>query len=310
MVAGLLASWDAVEELYEAEAPTAPERAWTRPDAADNPYNAWYVTTSITEAASARSPGGRSRSRTTPRSPGVPMTNGSATVEGYVPGRDATIVRRLLDAGATITGKAVCEDLCFSGGSHHRAAPGDVENPWDPTRHAGGSSSGSAALVAGGLVDMATGGDQGGSIRIPASYCGVVGHKPTWGWCPTPGPSPSRPRIDHVGPITRTVTDAALMLSVIAGPDGLDPRQPARPHRPATTSPRSPAARPGLRVGVLREGFGLPESEPEVDDAVRAAAITALADAGHGRRARSRSPGTCTARGSGTSSPPRAPPRR
>ncbi|MDL5156089.1 amidase [Actinomycetospora termitidis] len=275
VVAGLLGSWDAVEELYAAEAPVVPDRAWQQP--AENPYHAWYVTTSIAGAPDGPLAGRTVAIKDNTAVAGVPMTNGSATVEGYVPHTDATIVTRLLEAGATITGKAVCEDLCFSGAGI-TANTGDVENPWDPTRHAGGSSGGSAALVAGGVVDMATGGDQGGSIRIPASDCGVVGHKPTWGLVPYTGAFPIESTIDHVGPITRTVADAALMLSVIAGADGHDPRQPIGVAADDYVGALSGGAS-GLRVGVLREGFGLAESEPEVDAAVREA-ITALADAG------------------------------
>lgn len=277
VVTGLLASWDAVAELYEAEAPTVPERAWSRPEPADNPYNAWYVTTSITGASSGPLAGRTVAVKDNTAVAGVPMTNGSATVEGFVPSVDATIVRRLLDAGATIAGKAVCEDLCFSGAGI-TASTGHVENPWDTTRHAGGSSGGSAALVAGGVVDMATGGDQGGSIRIPASDCGVVGHKPTWGLVPYTGAFPIEATIDHVGPITRTVRDAALMLSVIAGRDGNDPRQPADLQVQDYLGALGAGAR-GLRVGVVREGFGLAGSEPETDESVRAA-VSVLADAG------------------------------
>jgi amidase len=277
VVAGLLGSWDAVEELYDAEAPAVPERAWSRPEDDDNPCHAWYVTTSITESSGGPLAGRTVAIKDNTAVAGVPMTNGSATVDGFVPSTDATIVRRLLDAGATIAGKAVCEDLCFAGASI-TASTGDVENPWDPTRSAGGSSSGSAALVAAGLVDMATGGDQGGSIRMPASNCGLVGHKPTWGLVPYTGAFPIEFTVDHVGPMTRTVADAALMLSVIAGPDGNDPRQPTNLQVEDYVGALGTGAQ-GLRVGVLREGFGLPESEPETDEAVRSA-ITALADAG------------------------------
>ncbi len=277
VVAGLLASWDAVAELYEAEAPAPPERAWSRPEAGANPYNAWYVTTSITESSSGPLAGRSVAIKDNTAVAGVPMTNGSTTIEGFVPSTDATIVRRLLDAGATIAGKAVCEDLCFSGAGI-TASTGHVENPWDASRHAGGSSGGSAALVAGGVVDMATGGDQGGSIRIPASDCGLVGHKPTWGLVPYTGAFPIEATIDHVGPITRTVSDAALMLSVIAGPDGHDPRQPANLQVQDYLGALGQGVQ-GLRVGVVREGFGLAESEPETDEAVRTA-VGALADAG------------------------------
>ena len=276
VVTGLLSSWDAVAKLYEAEAPAAPQRQWSRPEA-DNPYNAWYVTTSITETSGGPLAGRTVAIKDNTAVAGVPMTNGSTTVEGFVPTTDATIVRRLLDAGATIAGKAVCEDLCFAGASI-TASTGHVENPWEPSRSAGGSSSGSGALLAAGLVDMATGGDQGGSIRIPAANCGLVGHKPTWGLVPYTGAFPIEFTIDHVGPMTRTVGDAALMLAVIAGRDGHDPRQPTD-LEPADYVGALEAGGVGLRVGVLREGFGLPESEAAVDDTVRAA-TTALADAG------------------------------
>ncbi len=213
-VHGLLSSWNVVEELYGESAPVAPERAWRRPDDADNPYGAWSVTTEITGGQGPLS--GRTVAiKDNTAVAGVPMMNGSPYLEGYVPRRDATVVSRLLAAGATIAGKAVCEDLCFSGGSH-TSHPAPVRNPWDERRSAGGSSSGSAALVAGGVVDLATGGDQGGSVRIPSAYSGTVGHKPTHGLVPYTGAFPIEQTIDHLGPMTRTVADAARMLSVLA----------------------------------------------------------------------------------------------
>jgi amidase len=208
----------------------------------------------------------------------VPMMNGSAAVEGYIPGRDATVVSRLLDAGATIAGKAVCEDLCFSGGSH-TSRTGPVHHPWDRSKTAGGSSSGSAALVAAGHADMALGGDQGGSIRIPSAFCGTVGHKPTHGLVPYTGAFPIENTLDHLGPITRTVADAALLLGVLAGPDGLDPRQRTSPPAQDYLAGLE-AGVDGLRIGVVEEGFAVPGlSQPEVDETVRAA-IAALAGAG------------------------------
>ncbi len=272
VVEGLLTSWDAVEELYDETAPSAPERAWTRPDDAHNPYNAWYVTTAISTGADGPLAGRTVAVKDNTMVAGVPMMNGSKTVEGFVPTRDATIVTRLLAAGVTIAGKAVCEDLCFSGGSH-TSRTGPVRNPWDETRSTGGSSSGSAALVASGLVDVATGGDQGGSVRMPASYSGIVGHKPTHGLVPYTGAFPIEQTIDHVGPMTRTVADAALVLSVIAGPDGQDPRQP-RDLVPQDYLAAIGQDAGGLRVGVLTEGFGHANSAPEVDDAVRSATET------------------------------------
>ncbi len=269
LVRGLLASWDAVEELYAQDAPSAPQRAWTRPEPADNPLNAWYVTTEITGAGEGPLAGRTVAIKDNTAVAGVPMMNGSPYVEGFVPARDATIVSRLLTAGATIAGKAVCEDLCFSGGSH-TSQTGPVRNPWDESRSAGGSSSGSAALVAAGLVDLATGGDQGGSVRMPSSFCGIVGHKPTHGLVPYTGAFPIEQTIDHLGPMARTVADAALMLGVMAGPDGHDPRQPAEIATVDYAGALERSAE-GLRIGVVTEGFGHANSAPEVNDAVRAA---------------------------------------
>ena len=114
---------------------------------------------------------------------GIPMMNGASVLEGYVPDMDASVVTRLLDAGATILGKSVCEYFCVSGGSNTSAS--DIaESPRNPGHTPGGSSTGSAALVASGEVDMALGGDQAGSIRIPASMTGIVGIKPTFGLIP------------------------------------------------------------------------------------------------------------------------------
>jgi len=276
-VEGLLGSWSAVEELYADSKPDTPSRSWERPDLADNPLNAWYVTSSITESDSGPLAGRTVAIKDNTMVAGLPMMNGSKTVEGFVASRDATVVTRLLAAGATIAGKAVCEDLCFSGGSH-TARTGAVLNPWDRTRSAGGSSSGSAALVASGAVDMATGGDQGGSVRIPAAYSGIVGHKPTHGLVPYTGAFPIEATIDHLGPMTATVDDAALMLDVIAGPDGLDPRQPAELVPDAYRDALGLGAT-GLRMGIVTEGFGHENSDPGVDETVRSA-IETLAGAG------------------------------
>src|SRR5712692_5161763 len=278
LASGLLTSYDEVERLHEASQPEPPSREWRRPPDAENPLGAWYVTAEIQTRQDGPLAGRRIAVKDNIAVAGIPMMNGSATVEGFVPRRDATVVARLLDSGAVIAGKAVCENLCFSGGSH-TAATGPVRNPWDLARSAGGSSSGSAALVAAGHADLALGGDQGGSIRIPAAFCGVVGHKPTHGLVPYTGPFPIEVTLDHLGPITRTVRDAALMLGVLAGPDGFDPRQRACPpdHDYRTDLD---AGIVGLRVGVLKEGFGLPGlSQPGVDKAVRSA-ISALATAG------------------------------
>jgi amidase len=273
LVGGALSSYDAVEELYAGVAQSQPpaDRSGTRPQDADNPLGAWYVRTEIHGADSGPLAGKSVAIKDNTAVAGLPMMNGSHTLEGFVPSRDATVVSRLLAGGATVMGKAVCEDLCFSGGSH-TSVTGPVRNPWDLSRTSGGSSSGSGALVASGEVDLAIGGDQGGSIRMPAAFCGIVGHKPTHGLVPYTGAFPIELTIDHLGPMTRTVADAARMLDVIAGRDGLDPRQPADlvPERYAAALGGDVA---GMRVGVVAQGFGWEElSEPGVDDTVRAAA--------------------------------------
>lgn len=266
-VTATLASSERVEELYNKSAPTAPARAWSEPS--DNALGAWYVTTAIEGAAGGPLAGRTVAIKDNVAVAGVPMMNGSRTVEGYVPRRDATVVTRLLAAGATIAGKAVCEDLCFSGSSM-TSQPGRVLNPWDNSRNAGGSSSGSAVLVVSGAVDLAVGGDQGGSVRIPSAFCGGVGHKPTHGLVPYTGAFPIEQTLDHLGPMARTVRDTAFMLTVMAGVDGLDPRQP---DTTAEVDFLAELNNPtdGLRIGVVAEGFGTAGSEIEVDEAVLAA---------------------------------------
>src|SRR5215467_5204571 len=271
LASGLLASYDEVERLYQAGAPEPPQRPWQWPSGDANELGAWYATTEITGRWDGPLAGRRVAVKDNIAVAGLPMMNGSRAVEGFVPRRDATVVTRLLDAGATIAGKAVCEDLCFSGGSH-TSRSGPVRNPWDTSRTTGGSSSGSAALVAAGDADLAMGGDQGGSVRIPSSWCGTVGHKPTHGLVPYTGAFPIEFTLDHLGPITRTVADAALMLNVIAGRDGWDPRQPADRRPEDYVAALNQDVR-GLRAGVVSEGFGIPDlSEERVDQTVRAAA--------------------------------------
>ncbi len=228
LMAPLLESYRVVEGLDES-APLAPKYSRTpgwRPTPEENPLNAWYWRCDIRGAADGPLAGKTVAVKDNVCVAGVPMMNGSAVLEGYVPDVDATIVTRVLDAGGTIAGKAVCEDLCCSGGSF-TAFTGPVLNPCDPTRQAGGSSSGSAALVGSGAVDLAIGGDQGGSIRIPSSWSGIVGLKPTYGLVPYSGVAPLELTVDHAGPMGRTVADVALFLEVLAGRDGLDPRQPS-----------------------------------------------------------------------------------
>src|SRR6266852_4855902 len=195
-----------------------------RPAGDENRYGAWYWKTSIKGASQGKLAGGKIGLKDNVCVAGVPLSGGSSILEGYVPEIDATIATRILDAGGEIVGKSVCEYFSFSGGSH-TSATGPVHNPRKRGYSAGGSSSGSAALVAAGEVEMAIGGDQGGSIRIPSSYCGIVGPKPTYGLVPYTGIAPLEITLDTCGPMTAGVSDNALLLEVIAGPDGIDSRQ-------------------------------------------------------------------------------------
>src|SRR5438445_2494434 len=227
LMAGSFAAYDAVAAMPDhVPAVKYPRTPGYRPEGAENRYNAWYVKTTVKGTQTGKLAGKTIVLKDNVCLAGVPMMNGASTLEGYIPDTDATIVTRMLDAGGTIVGKAHCEYFCFSGGSHTCAA-GPVHNPHRMGYSAGGSSSGSAVVVSTGEADMAIGGDQGGSIRIPSSFSGVYGMKGTYGLVPYTGVMPIELTLDHTGPMTRNVRDIALLLEVLAGADGLDPRQGA-----------------------------------------------------------------------------------
>jgi len=256
-------------EVADIEQPARyPRSAGQTPDEIEDPHHAWYVKSEIKGAPEGPLTGRTVALKDNICLAGVPMMNGSSTLEGYVPDCDATVATRILDAGGTILGKANCEFFCFSAGSHTNAT-GPTHNPHRRGYSAGGSSSGCAAAVAAGEADLAVGCDQGGSIRAPASFCGIVGMKPTHGLVPYTGIMPIEPTLDHAGPMTRTVADNALLLQALAGPDGLDPRQCM--HAADDYVAALSAGVGGMRIALVREGFGLPISEPDVDGAVRAA---------------------------------------
>ena len=196
---------------------------------------------------------------------GIPMTCGSAVLEGYIPAVDATIVTRLLDAGATVVGKTNMDDMAMGITGH--SAFGPITHPRDADRLAGGSSGGSAVAVARGTVDAALGTDQGGSIRIPAAYCGIVGHKPTYGLVPYSGSAGLEYIVDHPGPMAPDVVTTARMLNAIAGGTTLDPRQPAE--LPDTDYVAALEDEGALRIGLLDEGFEHPDGVPAVERQVR-----------------------------------------
>lgn len=248
---------------------TYPRTPGYRPGKDENPHNGWAWKSEIKGAATGKLSGKTVAIKDNVMVAGVPMMNGASTLEGFVPDVDATIVTRILDAGGTILGKATCEHFCLSGGSH-TSDPAPVENPHKPGYSAGGSSSGSGALLVSKEVDLSIGGDQGGSIRMPAAYCGVYGMKPTHGLVPYTGVMPIESTIDHTGPMTNNVADNALFLEVLAGEDGLDPRQ----YSPQTATYTDALGKgvQGMKIAVVREGFGHDNSEADVDAKVRAAA--------------------------------------
>ena len=266
-VGGFIGALDAIEGLPDALPEVRwPRGDWRRPTAAENPLGAWVALIDVKGAAEGPLAGRTVALKDNVALAGAPMAGGTDFLADYVPPVDATVATRILDAGGTIVGKAQCEYLSASAGSHTGAA-GPVLNPHRHTHSAGGSSSGSAALVAAGAVDLAIGGDQGGSIRFPSSFCGTVGMKPTFGLVPYTGILSIEATVDHAGPITANVADNALLLEVIAGADGIDPRQlGCRTQRYSDAVGQEIA---GLRIGVLEEGFA---ADGQAGPSVRAAA--------------------------------------
>lgn len=179
---------------------------------------------------------------------GTRTTAGSRIFADRVTSFDAAAVERLVAAGAVIVGKTRLSEFAYSPGSNN-AHYGPTHNPHNLAHDTGGSSSGSAAAVAAALVFAALGSDTGGSIRIPASLCGIVGLKPTFGRVSLHGVTPLAWSLDHLGPMTRSVADAALLLSVLAGPDPRDPR--TRPGSAFALPAELEHGAQGLRIGVL-----------------------------------------------------------
>ncbi|HZN03886.1 MAG TPA: amidase [Candidatus Polarisedimenticolia bacterium] len=201
---------------------------------------------------------------------GIRTTAASALYEDRIPAEDAHVVRRLREAGAVLLGKLNLHEFAF-GGTSTVSRFGPVRNPWALDRIAGGSSGGSAVAVAAGLCFAALGTDTAGSVRIPASFCGVVGLKPTYGRVSNRGVIPLSWTHDHVGPLTRSVEDAALVLQAIAGFDVADPASREVPAEPSLREIERTAAKP--RLGIPRKPF-FDDLDPEVAQAVAAAIET------------------------------------
>ncbi len=183
-----------------------------------------------------------------------PTTAGSKMLEGYRSPFDATLVQRLAEAGMVTVGKLSCDEFAMGSGNEN-CAYGAVKNPWDATRVPGGSSGGSAAAIAARLVPAATGTDTGGSIRQPASFCGVTGIKPTYGRASRYGMIAYASSLDQGGPMARTAEDCALLLSAMCGPD--PDRDSTSLDVPAEDFTASLGADlKGLRIGIPKEFFG------------------------------------------------------
>jgi aspartyl-tRNA(Asn)/glutamyl-tRNA(Gln) amidotransferase subunit A len=195
---------------------------------------------------------------------GIPTTAGSRILENYVPVFDSTVASRVKAAGLPTLGKTNMDEFAM-GSSTENSAYGPTRNPWDPTRVPGGSSGGSAAAVAGGLAPWALGSDTGGSIKQPASLCGIVGLRPTYGTVSRYGIVAFASSLDQVGPLTRTVRDCARLYQVIAGRDPCDS---------TTVEPPEPVEIPtaedlkGLRIGIAPELNEVQGIEPGVKEAV------------------------------------------
>ncbi len=206
----------------------------------------------------------------------APATNGSRAYRDFRPGEDAVLVERLRAAGAVLVGKTANPELCFAGVTVN-PVHGLTRNPWDRERTPGGSSGGAGASLALGLTPLAIGSDGGGSIRIPASFCGVTGHKPTFGLVPSTPGFRGWPSLSVKGPMARTVGDLALCLSVVAGAHPADPTTERRP-LPDYVEAAGRADVTDLRIAFTAD-MGFAPLEPDVRTCF-AAAIETLASAG------------------------------
>lgn len=213
----------------------------------------------------------------------IPQYNGTDAIEPFVPQMDATLVTRILEAGGCIVGAATCEALSCATVSN-TASTGPIFNPWAPGYSAGGSSSGIGSLVGNPsedrdheTIDMGVGADQGGSIRVPAAFCGLFGLKPTHGLIPYTGVVNCEPTLDHVGPMCKSTWDTALLLEVLAGRDDIDDRQVGTQRHQEipyssnlqewyssaiSKNPSQPLA--GRRICVLKEGINAPFMKDEM----------------------------------------------
>ena len=237
----------------------------------DDPLNAIVRKVHVAGAPSGKLKGMRIGLKDSVCVAGIPASGGSHILQGYVADMDATIVTRMLDEGAEIVAMLNMDDFALSGDGK-TSAYGPVHNPVNQEHCSGGSSCGSGAALGYDWIDATIGTDQGGSIRIPSSWSGVVGIKPTYTLVPYTGVMSIDPSLDHVGPMTMNVRDCARLLEVMAGKDPMDPRQQQVPVERYVESLDKGVK--GLRLGILKEGFEHEGAEADVNDAVRRAAAS------------------------------------
>lgn len=271
---GVYARVEALAAQYQpAEAPQSRWRA--ERIAGSDAYHAWMYKTTSREPSAPSGPlaGLRLAVKDSIAVAGVPMTAGGEFLRDFVPSRSALAVERAVEAGATLAGTAICEDLCYSGSSF-TSTTGPVLNPYDPTRAAGGSTSGCGALLATGQADIGLGTDLGGSVRNPAAWCGVAALKPSFGLVPYTGALATEFSMDHLGLMARTAREIALLLDAVAGPSDSDPRQ-AGIGRARGSAADIDMEVSQLRIGLVRDGFGWPDrSDARLDAVVHEAAAT------------------------------------
>jgi amidase len=260
--AAFVRTLDDVEDLPDLVVPARyPRTPGRRPSPDEDPVNAFVRVCHVEGSGEGPLAGKRIGVKDNIAVAGVPLTNGSRTLS-YTPFQDAVVVERILDAGGVIVAKTNLDDFSASGFGD-TSVFGPPRNPLEPSHSAGGSSGGSSAAVAAGLVDMALGVDQGGSVRMPAAACGLVGLKATHGLVPSFGVTAMDHTLDCIGPITRSVRDAALLLSVIAGEDWRDP-QWVRGVEVDDYVEGLEDGVAGLRVGVVHESLDPEACQPAV----------------------------------------------
>ena len=261
----LLGVLDGLEEPRTGSALEAHREAGEKPSEAEDPLNAIARSCDVYANTEGILSGKRIALKDSISIADIPLTCGSRALQGFVPRFDSVLTERILRAGGRIVAVTNMDDFAFSG-SGDTSVYGPTLNPFDTCRTAGGSSSGSAASLHYDGIDMAVGTDQGGSIRLPSAWCGVIGLKPTHGLIPYTGIVAIDQTVDHAGPMARSAAELALLLQAIAGYDASDPRQREPSSQPDYLGA---AARPGddlagIRIGVVQEAFG-PERDAEAE---------------------------------------------